>query len=156
MGLQVIMIIRRTASPFLGAPNKVLTLQVHGGGKHGRTMNVLVMVCAPIHHVALRGRSIGMHGGHAAGGARTHGRADRIVRAGHGGGRGRIPVSGLRHLAARGEVTVGARHIGQVAGRIHAILEAGRVELGRRLIQIRVIHRVLGVAALNCISNAPN
>lgn len=64
--------------------------------------------------------------------------AHLIVGPCHGGGRRRVPVRGLRHLAAGGQVAVGAGHVSQ-AGWIHrGALQAAGVEA--RLIQVGVVH----------------
>jgi hypothetical protein len=59
--------------------------------------------------------------------------SDRVVGPRHGGGCCRVAIRGLRHLIARGNVAIRARHV--EPGRIHR-LQARRVKGRRRLVEI--------------------
>lgn len=67
-----------------------------------------------------------------------HGAGGRVVGARHGRRRRRVPVGRLGHLAAGGQIAVGAGHVAQARG-VHAgPLQAAGVEA--RLVQVRVVH----------------
>lgn len=120
-------------------------------------VHVLVVMSARSHHRALAAhrRAAVVQAAHhhgsadaadaANGAARRCGR--RIVGARHRGGGRRVPVGRLRHLAARRQIAIAARHLAEAdAARIHAgrhgrRLQAAGVERGGgRLVQVGVIH----------------
>ncbi|KAJ4435637.1 hypothetical protein ANN_18253 [Periplaneta americana] len=132
---------------------------VHGGREHrSPVVDVFLMMRSGAHDGTLGARGAGVvvsHAGHVSSrGGTSRDARPRVVRPCHGGGGCRVAVSGLRHLAARREVSVGAGHVAQPRG-VHAGGRGGRERAAgsveARLVEIRVVHdSVVAVHFLVC------
>lgn len=107
-----------------------LTLQIHGGRKHGGSMDILNMRSST-HNSTLGTCGTRMVNTHWA-------RCSWVIRSGHRSSCGSVPVRSLRHLTAGSQIAVGTRHVTQPSWVHGGTLQATRVKT--RLIQIRVVH----------------